>query len=141
MKNSTAASRYYKVDFLNNTVSVSASFLKKASVLGSPEYQKMRQLREELAGFEFKQMDAPKSKAANKNKNLTYVKMIEHIKTVEGEHAEAVLKEMDKVKALAEIQNNPYQYVRDWFLKKYPDVRPAADAQETKSEETAAKAS
>ena len=39
MKNSTAASRYYKVDFLNNTVYVSASFLKKASVLGSPEYQ------------------------------------------------------------------------------------------------------
>ena len=55
-----------------------------------------------------------------------YAKMVEHIKTVEEVNAEAVLKEMDKVKALAEIQNNPYQYVRDWFLKKYPDVRPAA---------------
>ena len=141
MKNSTAAARTHKVDFLTNTVYFTASFLKKASVLGSPEYKEMRQLREELAGFEFKQMDAPKSKTANKNKNLTYAKMAAHIKAVEGDNAVAVLKEMDKVKGLSEVQNNPYLYVRNWFLKKYPNVRPADNEQETKSEETAAQAS
>ena len=51
------------------------------------------------------------------------------------------LAEFETVRLASLEKPNPYQYVRDWFLKKYPDVRPAAEAQETKSEETAAQAS
>ena len=57
----------YDIDFLNNTVTLTASFLRKASVIGSAEYQEMLQLRRELPDYEFRKAEAPKQKKANKN--------------------------------------------------------------------------
>ena len=50
----------YDIDFLNNTVTLTASFLRKASVIGSAEYQEMLQLRRELPDYEFRKAEAPK---------------------------------------------------------------------------------
>lgn len=126
MKKSTAVARY-SIDQIEGVAYLSKAFIKKAAVLGSNEYEIVRQLR--AAGYPFKPMDETK-KAANINKNLTYAKMQEHIKAVEGDNAMKVLDEMTNVKALSAIQSKPYKYVRDWFLKKYPDVRPASKEQE-----------
>ena len=57
----------YDIDFLNNTVTLTASFLRKASVIGSAEYQEMLQLRRELPDYEFRKAETTKQKKTNKN--------------------------------------------------------------------------
>ena len=115
----------YEIDFVNETVTLSAAFLSKASKLGTPEYKEMLDLRRNLPGFQFQKGEASK-KAANKNKNLTYKNMREYIANIaeSKEAAAALLEEMKKIEALSKVQNNPYKYVQTWFIKKFPECKP-----------------
>lgn len=101
----------YEIDFVNETVALSAAFLRKASTLGTPEYKEMIELRRTLPGFQFQKAEAAK-KTANKNKNLTYQNMREYISTIaeSKEAAAALLDEMKKVEALSKVQINPSMY-------------------------------
>ena len=67
-------------------------------------------------------------KTTNKNKNLTYANMRDHIKAVYGEtqKADEMLKMMERVEALSRIQANPYKYVHDWFVNEFPNYNSAA---------------
>ena len=66
----------YEISFENCTVTLSANFLRKASTLGTKEYQEMLQLRHDLPGFQFQKAEVEK-KTASKYKNLTYKHMRE----------------------------------------------------------------
>ena len=115
----------YDIDFVNETVALTAAFLRKASTLGTPEYKEMIELRRSLPGFQFVKAEAAK-KTANKNKNLTYKHMREYItnSAESKEAADALLAEMKKVEGLSKIQSNPYKYVQAWFLKQFPECKP-----------------
>ena len=112
----------YEISFENCTVTLSASFLRKASTLGTKEYQEMLQLRHDLPGFQFQKAEVEK-KTASKYKNLTYKHMREYIAASIAEEAEAkaMLGQMKKVEALSKVQANPYKYVHDWFIKQFPE--------------------
>ena len=118
----------YKIDVLNNKVYLTASFLRAASRLGTPEYNELLALRCELPDYEFKKAEANRKKTTNKNKNLTYANMWEHIKAVyrETQKADEMLKKMERVEALSRIQANPYKYVHDWFVNEFPNYNSAA---------------
>ena len=112
----------YEISFENCTVTLSASFLRKASTLGTKEYQEMLQLRRDFPGFQFQKAEVEK-KTASKYKNLTYKHMREYIAASIADEAEAkaMLSQMKKVEALSKVQANPYKYVHDWFLKQCPN--------------------
>lgn len=118
----------HNIDHLNQKVYLTASFLRAASRLGTPEYNELLVLRRELPDYEFKKAESNRKKTTNKNKNLTYVKMRGHIRAVYGETQKAaeMLKMMDRVEALSRIQANPYKYVHDWFIKEFPNYNSAA---------------
>ena len=126
----------YDIDVLNNTVTLTASFLRKASVIGSAEYQEMLQLRRELPDYEFRKAEAPKQKKANKNKNLTYPHMRDFIRATASSQDEAqmILDEMKRVEALSKIQANPYKYVHDWFIKRFPNYNSSATLNNSEEE-------
>ena len=128
----------YDIDFLNNTVTLTSSFLRKASVIGSAEYQEMLQLRRELPDYEFRKAETTKQKKTNKNKNLTYPHMRDFIRATASSQDEAqmILDEMKRVEALSKIQANPYKYVHDWFIRKFPGCISATTSDN--SEETSA---
>ena len=115
----------YDIDYINETVTLSAAFLHKASKLGTTEYKEMLELRRNLPGFQFQKAEAAK-KTSNKNKNLTYKNMREYIVTIaeSKEASAALLDEMKKVEALSKVQTNPYKYVQAWFLKQFPECKP-----------------
>ena len=112
----------YEISYENCTVTLSASFLRKASTLGTKEYQEMLQLRHDLPGFQFQKAEVEK-KTASKYKNLTYKHMREYIAASIADEAEAkaMLSQMKKVEALSKVQANPYKYVHDWFIKQFPE--------------------
>lgn len=118
----------HNIDHINQKVYLTASFLRAASRLGTPEYNELLALRRELPDYEFKKAESNRKKTTNKNKNLTYANMREHIKAVYGETQKAaeMLKKMERVEALSRIQANPYKYVHDWFINEFPNYNSAA---------------
>ena len=131
----------YEISFENCTVTLSASFLRKASTLGTKEYHEMLQLRRDLPGFQFQKAEAEK-KAANKNKNLTYKHMREYIAAIitDEEEVQKMLDQMKKVEALSKVQANPYKYVHDWFVKMFPDYKTVQLAKNSEEEPATQKA-
>ena len=128
----------HSIDHINQKVYLTASFLRAASRLGTPEYNELLALRRELPDYEFKKAEVNRKKTTNKNKNLTYANMREHIKAVYGEtkKADEMLKMMERVEVLSRIQANPYKYVHDWFIRKFPGCISATTSDN--SEETSA---
>lgn len=105
----------YGYDAMNNVLTASAAFLKKASQLNTPEYAIVKQLRADNPGMAI--VKAEKRSNENRPVNITFKKMEEFI----GLCADGVerKKEFAKVKALSKIQSSPYKYVKTWFMENY----------------------
>lgn len=131
----------YEISFEKCTVILSASFLRKASTLGTKEYHEMLQLRRDLPGFQFQKAEVEK-KAASQYKNLTYKHMREYIAASSANEAEAkaTLDQMKKVETLSKVQANPYKYVHDWFIKQFPECKRVQLAKNSEEESATEKA-
>ena len=121
----------YEVDFINSKIVLTKKFYKAATILNTPEYTTLMQLRHDNPGFAVELREIKKKEGKKSYRNLTYKNMEEYIITLEGEESEN-LKEFNNVLKLSKVQAGPYAYVKTWFLKKYGDV--------FKSEEEVAKA-
>ena len=108
----------YTINHLTATVTVTKSFLKEAGIIGSPAYNEMLRLRRELPQYEITVHEAKKRTSDKPYGNLTYKKMEGYIAAKEGKES-SVLEEFEKVQALAKVQRNPFQYVKEWFLNRY----------------------
>ena len=131
----------YAYDAIENVLTCSESFLKKASRLNSPEYNVLKQFRTEIPGLK---IEKGEKKSGNRPLNITFAKMEEYIKNCRD--GETRLEAFKKVKSLSKIQSSPYQYVRTWFLDNYANYseQPTFDADgfvvvKTKSEMEAEK--
>lgn len=105
----------YSYDAMNNTLTASAAFLKKASQLNTPEYVIVKQLRADNPGMSI--VKAEKRSCENRPVNITFKKMEEFIGLCAD--SEERKKAFAKVKALSKIQASPYKYVKTWFLENY----------------------
>lgn len=101
----------YNFDQITNTVTISVPFAKKASQVGTPEYDILLKLRR----------DYPSLKILKEEKTgkaqLTYRKMEEFIKL--HRNSDALLKEFESAKTLSKFHSMPYTFVKTWFLKKF----------------------
>ena len=115
----------YSFDPIENVLTCSTSFLKKASRLNSPEYLVLKQFRAEIPGLK---IEKGEKKSGNRPLNITFAKMEEYIKNCRD--GETRLEAFKKVKSLSKIQSSPYQYVRTWFLDNYANYseQPTFDA-------------
>ena len=113
----------YNFDALNNILTVSSSFLKKASRVGSPEYYIVLKLRKEVPELTIREAEKREAK-----KGITYAKM--RIFMEGHRNAKALVAEFEKVRKLSRVQSMPYRYVRTWFENKFPyySEQPVLDA-------------
>ena len=113
----------YTFDALNNILTVSASFKKKASRVGSPEYYIVLKLRKEVPELTIKEAEKKEAK-----KGITYAQM--KIFMEGHRNAKALIAEFEKVRKLSRVQSMPYRYVRTWFENKFPyySEQPVLDA-------------
>ena len=105
----------YNYDAITNTLTMTASFAKKASQLNTPEYHIIRQLRLDNPGMKIEKA-TPKA-SSNRPVNLTFAQMEGFI--AKCANSEERLNVFEKIKALSKIQASPYAYVRKWFLNHY----------------------
>ena len=114
----------YNFDALNNTLTISASFAKKASKVGSLEYNIILKLRKDFPDLTIQQEAKKEGK-----KSITYTQMEDFIAM--HRNKEELKAEMDKVRKLSRIQPMPYKYVKTWFENRFPyfsDDQPTFDA-------------
>ena len=103
----------YNYDALNNTLTISASFAKKASKIGSLEYNVILKLRHDFPNLTIVQEEKKEGK-----KGLDYGKMADFINM--HRNAEELKEQFERIKKLSRIQSMPYKYVKDWFERTFP---------------------
>lgn len=115
MKNTKKTSGYL-LNYADETITLSRSFVKKASILNTAEYRQLHQLRKDNEGFE---IICPEPIKKESHKALTVEFMKDHIN-----------KQADKDNVLAELnaikekyQGSPAYFAKtkQWFLMKYPE--------------------
>ena len=109
---------HYHIDHINAKVILSKKFAKSASILNTPEYLTLLELRRNHPDYTFELREISKKEGKKSYRNLTYERMEDYIINREGKDSD-VHKEYVKVKMLAQVQAGPYAYVKSWFLKKY----------------------
>ena len=102
----------YNYDAINNTVTISAAFAKKASQVGSAEYDIMLKLRK----------DYPNLKVVREEKTgkaqLTYKTMEEFINL--HRNKDELKKAFEGAKTLSKFHSMPFSFVKKWFENKFP---------------------
>ena len=105
----------YKINFAANTVTVTKSFLRTAETdITSPEFKTLTQLRE--MGLTIVEKAAPRRKSTHR---ATYKQMLTYISCVTD--AARYLAEFEVVRLASLEKPNPYQYVRDWYDRTFPN--------------------
>ena len=103
----------YTFDALNNTLTISASFAKKASKVGSLEYNIILILRRDFPNLTIQQEEKKEGK-----KDLSFVQMENFIAM--HRNAKELTSLFEKVKKLSRVQPMPYKYVKTWFEDRFP---------------------
>ena len=128
----------YEIDFINSKIILTKKFAKAASILNTPEYTALIQIRRENPDFTIELREIKKKEGKKSYRNLTYEHMEAYIITRDGKGSEAH-KEFEQVKKLSQVQAGPYAYVKSWFLKKYKDEFQKEEDAEKDSKEAPAK--
>lgn len=95
---------------------VTKAFEKKAIIFGTEEFKLWREYKVVFPNAKMVTKTIKKSETQKKRRNRTYENMEAYINTLVDE---AVKKEFETVKARSKIQTSPYQYVLDWFEKRF----------------------
>lgn len=103
----------YNFDALNNILTISAAFEKKASKVGSMEYNLLLKLRRD-----FPELRIQKEPKKEGKKGITYAQMEAFI-ALHRNSADLMFL-FDKVRKLSRIQPMPYKYVKTWFENRFP---------------------
>ena len=122
----------YKVDFVANTITITAAFAKAMNDPTSAEYKIIAQIRKDFPEMEIirkthktpskYQTKTGEKFNCNQFKNLTYKNMETFIMGLPT--AEAYMNEYLFLKNYAaEVQTNGYTIIRRWFVAQFPEFR------------------
>lgn len=111
----------YEIDFTTNTIYVNYKFADASKKRGTDEYNLMQELREELPNFKIEKRAGRKQTTCNASKRLTYANMEEYIRV--QDNADELMAYFEIAKAESKKENSPYAFVRDWFVKQFPNYR------------------
>ena len=103
----------------DNTAVVSKKFMKNASIFGSPEFFKWREVKAMYPKAKMYTKSIKKNPDKETNRNMTYKNMAEYISTLDN--AEKLLAELELVVKRSKVQANPYRSVWAWFEQKFSD--------------------
>lgn len=108
----------YEINHFQAKIILTKQFAKAASILNTPEYMTLLELRRNHPDYTFELREIRKKEGKKSYRNLTYERMEDYIITRDGKGSDAH-KEFEQVKKLSQIQAGSYGYVKKWFLNKY----------------------
>jgi len=111
---------------MTNTLSLSESFVKKASRLGTPEYKMVLQYQKDHPNLKMVEME--KKPSEHKRDAVTYTRMEQTIKLCRD--SESRMKQYERMRTWAEIQDAPFLKLKAWFLNNYANYNSMDDIDE-----------
>ena len=113
----------YRHDHENQTITLTKKFYKASSIVGTKEYNTLCRLRKDFSNYKIIVRTIEKNEDKKKsNLHLTYKNMRNYIISTHGEDSTEIATFESTIK-LSKIKTGPYAFVKDWFLKTYPDAR------------------
>lgn len=112
----------YTFDAMNNTLTVTNAFLKKAGIFNSAEYNLIKNIRLDYPTVKIIMADKKKGQH-----HITFAQMAEFIAFMDQENKTDITAQYAKVKALSKIQPSPYNYVKTWFERTFPNYTNQVD--------------
>lgn len=105
-----------KVDFDKRVIIITKEFAKRASIIDTPEFNRLSDLCRGYPNFKVITRTAKKSTTRPSMKGLTKDFMEKHIKTLHNADWNLYLRQ----KEISEAFKCPHMYMRKWFTKRYP---------------------
>ena len=114
-----------KVNHINNTITVTKAFMKKAENFGSAEYKQMMEIKsdEVLRSYKIIVRSIKKNPEKESYRNLTYKNMETYISTLNLKTI--YMAEYEVAKKRSKIQKSPYKYMVKWFVETFPNYKEA----------------
>lgn len=110
--------RNYKIDFANNTITITKEFERRAMNVNSKEYAILTKLKADFPNIHIIKNNY---KRRNSLSRPSYDKMVKYI-SCQKKSAE-LLEAFNQIREVAKSQENPYQYVRTWFFQNFADYQ------------------
>lgn len=114
-----------KVNHINNTITVTKTFMKKAENFGSKEYKQMMEIKSDsvLSNYKLIVRSIKKNPEKESYRNLTYKNMETYISTLNL--STIYMAEYEVAKQRSKIQKSPYKYMVKWFIETFPNYKEA----------------
>jgi len=111
----------YKIDFSNNTIYMNYKFAKASAQYGTDEYKLLQDIRRDLPQIKIVTRAGRKTKTCNANKRFTYANMEKYICV--QDNADELMAAFAIAKEESKCAPSPYAFVRDWFVKQFPNYQ------------------
>lgn len=112
----------YEIDIATNTLYMNYKFYKKASTdIFSVEYKIFQQVKKDNPNVKIEVKAGRKQTTCNASKRLTYANMEKYISV--QDNADELMVFFEKAKVESKKEASPYAFVRDWFVKQFPNYQ------------------
>ena len=114
-----------KIDLATGKIRYNREFETKASIPGSPEYNKLVECRQQFPEFSIERRTIKTNPHKETYEGLTYDYIERYICTHESdEERDSIINEFNELRLISECHRKGKRYptIKKWFLEKYPDV-------------------
>ena len=111
----------YEIDFTTNTLYMNYKFAKATKEYGTEEYKILQNIRKDLPNIKVVKRAGRKQTSCNASKRLTYKNMQDYI--MAQENHEQLLASFLLARIESKCAKSPYAFVRDWFIKQFPNYK------------------
>ena len=112
----------YEIDFKTNTIYMNFKFYEKVSKdIFSKEYEIYQKICKDFPQMKSVTRAGRKTKTCNANKRLTYANMESYIRV--QSNADELMAAFVIAKEESKNKPSPYAFVRDWFVKQFPNYK------------------
>lgn len=115
--------RGYEIDFTTNTLYMNYKFAEAANIPKSKEYLLVAEIRKDFPKIKIITRAGRNAKTCNANKRLTYANMESYIKGQTEMNVDELLYLFELTKIESKCAKSPYAFVRDWFVKQFPNYK------------------
>lgn len=112
---------YYKLDVIKGTLTITKDFERKVNDRTSKEYNLLKEIQADFPNITIVKKSRKSSPRANENRNLTYANMEKYIRVYDN--SRELLNDFSIIKRLSVAQTNPYLFVKNWFVKQFPNYK------------------
>lgn len=115
-----------KIDYINQVITMSRAFEKKAANPSSPEYRRLMEVKNSNPNFTIARKEIKPYSTSRRFKNLNYPFMEDYILLYGAvDVREQNYKEYNDLKLRGSVhkQTVTYNVIKKWFLDAYPEIR------------------